>query len=68
MLESSCKCEEIKKDYVKNPNLFVDKICRVTAMETTDDYKLRHSKFMGVRDDINLEDCTFQKIFKKKGE
>ena len=60
--------EEIKKDYVKNPNLFVDKICRVTAMETTDDYKLRHSKFMGFRDDINLEDCTFQKIFKKKGE
>ena len=60
--------EEIKKDYVLNPNSFVDKICKVTAMETTDDYKLRHSKFKGFRDDINLEDCTFQKIFKKKGE
>ena len=57
--------EEIKKDYVKNPNLYIDKICKVTAMETTEDYKLRHSKFMGFRDDINLEDCTFQKIFKK---
>lgn len=60
--------EEIKKEYVQNPNLFVDRICRVTAMETTDDYKLRHSKFMGFRDDINIEDCTFQKIFEKKGE
>lgn len=60
--------EEIKKEYVQNPNLFVDRICRVTAMETTEDYKLRHSKFMGFRDDINIEDCTFQKIFEKKGE
>lgn len=60
--------EEIKKEYVQNPNLFVDRICKVTAMETTEDYKLRHSKFMGFRDDINIEDCTFQKIFEKKGE
>lgn len=57
--------EEIKKDYVANPKLYVDKICKVTAMETTEDYKLRHSKFMGFRDDISIEDCTFQKIFKK---
>ena len=60
--------EEIKKDFVQNPNSYIDKICKVTAMETTEDYKLRHSKFMGFRDDINIEDCTFQKIFNKKGE
>lgn len=60
--------EEIKEDFIQNRNLYVDKICKVTAMETTEDYKLRHSKFMGFRDDINIEDCTFQKIFNKKGE
>lgn len=60
--------EEIKKDFVQNPSSYIDKICKVTAMETTEDYKLRHSKFMGFRDDINIEDCTFQKIFNKKGE
>ena len=60
--------EEVKQAYVQNKNLFVDKICKVTAMETTEDYKLRHSKFLSFRDDITIEDCTFQKIFKKKGE
>ena len=57
--------EEIKDDFIKNKHLYIDKICRVTAMETTDDFKLRHSKFLGFRDDIELKDCTFQKIFKK---
>lgn len=57
--------EEIKKEYVTNRNLFVNRICKVTAMETTEDYKLRHSKFMGFRDDITIQDCTFDKIFKK---
>ena len=34
-------------------------------METTEDFKLRHAKFMGFRDDITIEDCTFDKIFKR---
>ena len=35
-------------------------------METTEDYKLRHGKFLGFRDDITIEDCTFEKIFGEK--
>ena len=50
---------------VSRADLFVNRICKVTAMETTEDYKLRHSKFMGFRDDITIQDCTFDKIFKR---
>lgn len=60
--------EQLKEDFIFNRDAYIDKICRVTAMETTEDYKLRHSKFLGFRDDINIEDCTFQKIFNKRGE
>lgn len=57
--------DEIKEDFAKNNQLYVDKVCRIQAMETTEDFKLRHAKFMGFRDDITIEDCTFDKIFKK---
>ena len=57
--------DEIKEDFAKNNHLYVDKVCKVQAMDTTEDFKLRHAKFMGFRDDIGIEDCTFNKIFKK---
>ena len=60
--------DEIKEDFLSNPNKYKDKVCVVTAMETTADYKLRHPKFVHFRDDINIEDCTFEKIFEKRGE
>lgn len=58
--------DEIRQDFTDNNQKYVDKVCRVQAMETTEDYKLRHAKFMGFRDDITIEDCTFDKIFKKE--
>lgn len=58
--------DEIKEDFATNRNLYINKICRVNAMETTEDYKLRHGKFLGFRDDITIEDCTFEKIFEGK--
>lgn len=57
--------EEIKEDFIKNNHLYVDRVCKVQAMETTEDFKLRHAKFLGFRDDITIEDCTFDKIFNK---
>ena len=57
--------DEIKEDFATNRNLYINKICTVNAMETTEDYKLRHGKFLGFRDDITIEDCTFEKIFTK---
>ena len=51
--------DEIKEDFAKNNHLYVDKVCKVQAMDTTEDFKLRHAKFMGFRDDIGIEDCTF---------
>ena len=58
--------KQIKEDFATNRNLYVNKVCRVNAMETTEDYKLRHGKFLGFRDDITIEDCTFEKIFGEK--
>ena len=60
--------DEIKEDFLCNPNKYKNKICVVTAMETTADYRLRHPKFVRFRDDINIEDCSFEKVFEKKGE
>ena len=57
--------DEIKEDFANNRNLYINKICTVNAMETTEDYKLRHGKFLGFRDDITIEDCTFEKVFTK---
>ena len=39
------------------------KPCRVSAMEIGNEGGLRHPKFMGFRDDINVQDCTYEKIF-----
>lgn len=55
--------DELKVDFSTNPEKYKDKVCVVTAMQTTADFKLRHSKFKHFRDDINIEDCTFEKIF-----
>jgi ATP-dependent DNA ligase len=55
--------DEMKADFSKNNNKYINKICRINAMETTEDYKFRHAKFLGFRDDINIEDCSFDKIF-----
>ena len=57
--------DEIKTDFIQNNANYVDRVCKVQAMETTEDFKLRHAKFMGFRDDITIEDCTLDKIFKK---
>ena len=32
-------------------------------MEIGNEGGLRHPKFMGFRDDINVQDCTYEKIF-----
>lgn len=62
--------DEIKADFAINPDKYKNQVCVVNAMETTADYKLRHPKFIKFRDDINIEDCTFEKIFEvnEKGE
>lgn len=58
--------EEIKKDFYMHRENYINKICKINAMETTEDYKFRHAKFLGFRDDINIEDCSFEKIFNKE--
>lgn len=60
--------DDIKDDFLINPNKYIDRPILVNAMETTADYKLRHPKFIAFRDDLNIEDCTFEKIFGEKGE
>jgi hypothetical protein len=60
--------DEIKEDFINNIPKYTNKPLKINAMETTEDFKFRHSKFICFRDDIGMEDCTFQKIFKKEGE
>lgn len=51
--------EEIKanvKKYSMRP-------IEVSAMQLTEDGALRHGKFLRFRDDINIDDCTWKKIF-----
>ena len=59
------KTEEIKKDFYIHRENYINKVCRINAMETTKDFKFRHAKFLEFRDDITIEDCTFDKIFKE---
>lgn len=51
--------EEIKL----NPLSVKGRPIEVTAMEFTEDKKLRHGKLVQFRDDLNITDCTYEKIF-----
>lgn len=55
--------EEVKEAFARDPKSFAGKVCSVNAMETTDDFKLRHAKFIRWREDLTKEDCEFSKIF-----
>ena len=57
--------DDIKQDFALNNDKYKNRVCRVNAMETTEDFKFRHACFLGFRDDITVNDCTFNKIFKK---
>lgn len=55
--------DEIKQAIVEEPDKYSMRPCKVTAMEFTDDKKLRHPRFVEFRDDLNIEDCNWEKIF-----
>lgn len=55
--------DEMKEDYVSNPSKWTLRPVSVTAMQFTEDNKLRHPRFVRLRDDLNAEDCTWEKIF-----
>jgi ATP-dependent DNA ligase len=48
---------------------YVGKVCEVSAMETSENQEggrgLRHPKLIAIRDDINPEECTYERIFEK---
>ena len=51
--------EEIKGNYRD----YTGKCLEVGAMQFTDDKALRHAKMIRLRPDLNMEDCTYEKIF-----
>ena len=51
--------EEIKGNYRE----YTGKCLEVGAMQFTDDRALRHAKMIRLRPDLNMEDCTYEKIF-----
>ena len=55
--------DDIKDDFLANAGKYKLKPCKVSAMEIGNDGGLRHPKFIAFRDDISVEDCTYEKIF-----
>lgn len=55
--------ESLKDDFSKDREKYVLMPCKVSCMEFTDDFKMRHPRFKGFRNDIGAGDCTFEKIF-----
>lgn len=53
--------DEIKANY-KN---YRGKCIEVTAMQFTEDGMLRHGKFVQFREDLNIKDCTWEKVYGK---
>ncbi len=56
--------DSIKEDIVNNNKDYVNKPCKVTAMEIDDaSGALRHPKFIEFRTDISWQDCSTDKIY-----
>lgn len=55
--------EKIRKDFITDIDKFRLKICKVQAMEIHETLGIRHAKFMNFRDDIDVKDCTWEKIY-----
>lgn len=55
--------DAIKQDIAENPKKYIRRPMTITGMEFTEDYSVRHPRFLGFRDDINDTDCTWEKIF-----
>ena len=54
--------EEIKA----NPDLYAGKVIEVTCMEINEGTNgLRHAKMIGFRDDLTIQDCTYERVFEK---
>lgn len=56
--------DDVREDFVANPSKYMYKPCVVSAMEISNTGEcLRHPKFVRFRDDIDMNDCTFKKVF-----
>lgn len=62
--------DDIRADMKEHPDNYLNHPLRISGMEFTEPQKgeqsVRHPRFIGFRDDINAEDCTWEKIFETK--
>ena len=57
--------EEIKEQFVKNPEEIIGKVAEISAMEIEhigEDYSLRHAKIVQWRKDKTKEDCEWSQV------
>ena len=59
--------DSLRKELAANPDKFVLKPLKIIGMEFTKDFKVRHPRFLGFRNDIDAKDCTWEKIFPEEG-
>lgn len=54
----------MKYDMKKNPNKYINQVCEIQAMQVDKDAKsLRHPRFIQMRPDKNVFECTLQDVF-----
>lgn len=55
--------DSLKEEIKQNPASFINEPLVITGMTTTEDKSIRHPRFGHFRNDIDVKDCTMEKIF-----
>ena len=56
--------DEMKQSMSENPELWLNKVCKIQCMEKDNkEHTIRHGFYKGLHDDKNAKDCTLSAIF-----
>lgn len=55
--------EKLRKDMSENPGSYLQRVIEVEGQELTPDGKIRHPRFLRIRDDKGAKECTVESLF-----
>jgi len=55
--------DDLKMKFIMDRDSIIMRPIIITGMEATEDKSIRHPKFLGFRDDIDIKECIYEKIF-----